>query len=87
MKGNPVSAGNRAGIAVIRGFQPVCIERELLAQVFDLVRRGIDQHYQFSADEHKSAVIFRFGRTAGPLDTPIFGVDGESHLAELENAA
>ena len=41
---------NTARYAVIRCYQPARVERELLAQVFELVGRSRDEHFEPSDD-------------------------------------
>lgn len=47
--------GKDAGFAVIRNYAPARIERELLAQVFDIVQQGEPLHV--ASSDHSDSVL------------------------------
>ena len=78
---------NGTRFAVSRVYQPARIERELLAQVFDLAGRGCNDHFEPSDDGQESAAMTVDGRSQGRLDSAVFSRNGRSQFAVLEDVA
>lgn len=73
--------------AVIRCYQPVRIERELLAQVFDLARRRSDVRCELGDDdlERTDMEVKRLSNVGCVASH--FGTNSQSPIATLEDAA
>lgn len=78
---------NGTRLAVSRDYQPTRIERELLAQIFDLVERGGRKDSEPSDAPQELVVIAARLRSADPVAASITGVKTAFRVAELEDVA
>ena len=78
---------NDAGFAVIRNYQPARIERELLAQVFEIVGRGTGDRFEPSTNCPKPAVVTTDGLPEIGRETAASGVEVGSQPNALEAVA
>ena len=78
---------NGTRFAVSRVYQPARIERELLAQIFDLMERRGREEFEPSGATQEPVVIAARVRSTGQIPTSIVGVSNPSWITELEDAA
>lgn len=78
---------NAARYAVIRCFQPARIERELLAQVFDLVGRGKSDHFESSDYCQEPTGMAVNGDLKGGHAASFLSVNRHLPIAVMEDAA
>jgi hypothetical protein len=83
------TTGNRDSeeIAVIRSYQPIRIERELLAQVFFLAEHGRSDGGHSAAGPRGIADQAADQRAAGPTQTGLLGQRTSELVNELEAVA
>ena len=78
---------NGTRLAATRNYQPARIERELLAQIFDLVDRGVrkdSEPYDAPQEQVVIAARFRLGNTIAASMT---GGNSAVRVTELEDVA
>ena len=78
---------NGTRFAVNRIYQPARIERELLAQIFDLVERGRRKDLEPGRETQETVVIAARVRSADQIATSIASVNNSSRITELEDVA
>lgn len=78
---------NGTRFAVSRVYQPARIERELLAQIFDLVERGGGKDFEPSGVTQEPVIIAARVRSTDHVATSIVGVNNPSRITELEDVA
>jgi len=78
---------NRTRFAVNRVYQPARIERELLAQVFDLVQQGGCKASALSDSSQEPAFSAGNAESSCQFVTSIVVVNGSSQIVELEEVA
>ena len=78
---------NGTRLAVSRDYHPARIERELLAQIFDLVERGGRKDSEpYDAPEEQVIIASRF-RSEDTIAASMTGVRIAFRVTELEDAA
>ena len=78
---------NGTRFAVNRVYQPARIERELLAQIFDLVERGGRRSSESGDATQEPVVIAARVQSTDRIATSIVGVNNPSRITELEDVA
>ena len=78
---------NGARFAVSRVYQPSRIERELLAQIFDLVERGVRQDFEPDGATQEPVVIATRVRSTDQVVPSIARINNSSRTTELEDVA
>lgn len=78
---------NGTRFAVNRVYQPARIERELLAQIFDLVERGGGKDLEPGSATQEPVVIAARVRSTDQIATSIVGIKSPSRIIELEDVA
>ena len=81
----PSTNGTR--FAVSRVYQPARIERELLAQIFDLVERGVRQDFEPGGATQERVVIATRVRSTDQVVSSIVSINNASRTTELEDVA
>ncbi len=76
---------NGTRFSVNRIYQPARIERELLAQIFDLMERGGRKDFEPGGAAQEPVVIAARLRSSDQVATSIVGVNNPSRITELEN--
>jgi hypothetical protein len=78
---------NGTRLAVSRDYQPARIERELLAQIFDLVERGGRKDSEpYDAPQEQVVIAARF-RSEDTIAAAMTGVRSDFRVTELEDVA
>jgi hypothetical protein len=78
---------NGTRLAVSRDYQPARIERELLAQIFDLVERGVRKDSEpYDAPQEQAIIAARF-RSEDTIGASMTGVRSVFSVTELEDVA
>lgn len=78
---------NGTRLAVSRDYQPARIERELLAQIFDLVDRGARNDSEpYDAPQEQVVIAARF-RSEDTIAASMSGVRSAFRVTELEDVA
>jgi len=78
---------SRTRFAVNRVYQPARIERELLAQVFDLVQQGGRKDLALGDSSQEPAVSAGNAESSRQFVTSIVVVNNSSQIIELEEVA
>jgi len=78
---------NGTRFPVSRVYQPARIERELPAQIFDLVDCGGRKDFEPGGATQEPVVIAARVRSADQIATLIVGVNNPSRITELEDVA
>ena len=73
--------------AINRVYQPARIERELLAQIFDLVEQGGRKNFAFGDAPQEPAIRVANAGLKGHFAPTIFGIDNPTQIVELEEVA
>ncbi len=78
---------NGTRLAVSRDYQPARIERELLAQIFDLVERGARKDSEpYDAPQEQVVIAARF-RLEDTIAASMSSVRSDFRVTELEDVA
>lgn len=80
-------SANSTRFAVNRVYQPARIERELLAQIFDLVEQGGRSDFSLGDARQEPAVSAVNTVSNDQFATSIVGVNNSSQIVELEEVA
>lgn len=78
---------NGTRFAVSRVYQPARIERELLAQIFDLVERGVRQDFEPGGATQEPVVVAIRVRSTDQVASSIVSINNASRTTELEDVA
>lgn len=78
---------NRTRFAVNRSYQPARIERELLAQVFDLVEQARRKDFAHGDSRQEPVVSAVNAESNGQFATSIIGVNNSIQIVEMEEVA
>ena len=73
--------------AVNRVYQPARIERELIAQIFDLVEQSGRKNFALGDAPQKPAIGVANAGLKGRLATSLVGVNDPTQIIELEKVA
>lgn len=80
-------SANRTHFAVNRVYRPARIERELLAQIFDLVEQGGRKDFSLGDARQEPVVSAVNAESNGVSATSIVGVNNPIQIIELEAVA
>lgn len=87
MSATATSRSDSKRMAVIRSFQPIRIERELLAQVFDLAGRGLPPCSTCTGEQPADARQAADRRSDAPVQHGLLGQDTSQQVNEPEAVA